>query len=103
MVCAGRRSFTLCNQMRILFLNHNIVRGGGTFYRAYHAGRYLARRAHSVTLITTSKSGRLGYERESAEGVEIIQTPDLLWGVGRTGWDPWNAANRVHFLRQREW
>ena len=89
--------------LRILFLNHNIVRRGGTFYRAYHAARYLVRRGHTVTLLTISAERRWGFRREVSEGVEIIETPDLLWGVGRSGWDLWDAISRVMFLRGRQW
>lgn len=84
--------------MRILILNHNIARRGGTFYRAYHAGRYLVRSGHSVTLLSISADKRWGFEREVSDGVEIIHTPDLLWGLGRTGWDMWDTLWRGVFL-----
>jgi len=89
--------------MRLLFLNHNVIWSGGTFYRAYHAGRYLVRRGHSVTLLTISANKRWGFECEVSEGVEIIHTPDLLWGPGRSGWDPWDTINRVAYLRGKQW
>lgn len=84
--------------MRLLFLNHNIARRGGTFYRAYNMGRYLARRGHSVTLLTISANKYWGIEREVSEGVEIIHTPDLLPGLGRSGWDIWDTLWRVGYL-----
>jgi glycosyltransferase involved in cell wall biosynthesis len=87
--------------VRILFLNHNIAQRGGTFYRAYHLGRHLVRRGHSVTLLTISANKRWGFEREASEGVEIIHTPDLLWGKGRTGWDVWDTLWRSGYLRNR--
>jgi glycosyltransferase involved in cell wall biosynthesis len=87
--------------MNILFLNHNVAWNGGTFYRAYHVARYLVRRGHSVTLLTISPTSRAGLKSEISEGVEIIQTPDLLWGKGRTGWDLWNTLNRIVYLRRR--
>jgi glycosyltransferase involved in cell wall biosynthesis len=89
--------------MRILYLNHNVARHGGTFYRAYHVGRYLTRHGHSVTLLTISASKHRGFEREVSEGVEIIHTPDLLWGLGRSGWDPWDTVNRIAYLRDKQW
>ncbi len=89
--------------LKILFLNHNVVRRGGTFYRAYHAGRYLARRGHSVTLLTISANRRWGFEHEMSEEVEIIHTPDLLWGVGRSGWDPWDTLSRIVYLHGKQW
>lgn len=89
--------------MHILYLNHNVAWRGGTFYRAYHAGRYLTRRGHSVTLLTISANKHWGFEREVSEGVEIIHTPDVLWGLGRSGWDPWDTLNRVSYLHNRQW
>ena len=38
-----------------------------------------------------------------SDGVEIIHTPDLLWGLGRSGWDPWDTINRVLCLRGKQW
>jgi glycosyltransferase involved in cell wall biosynthesis len=84
-------------------LNHNVAFKGGTFYRAYNVGRHLAYRGHSVTLLTISENRRWGIEREESEGVELIRIPDLLWGIGRTGWDPWDALNRIFYLSQHAW
>jgi N-acetylglucosaminyldiphosphoundecaprenol N-acetyl-beta-D-mannosaminyltransferase len=88
---------------RILFLNHNVVRGGGTFFRAFDAARYLTRRGHSVTLLSISAESRWRLEREIVEGVEIIHTPDLFWGIGRSGWDPWDVLARIRFVAGRKW
>lgn len=89
--------------MRILFLNHNVVRKGGTFYRAFHVARSLVRFGHSVTLLTISLAGRMDFTHEECDGVEVVHTPDLLSGVGRTGWDPYDTARRVAYLRHRQW
>jgi hypothetical protein len=35
--------------------------------------------------------------------VKVIETPDLLWGMGRTGWDLWDTLNRVVYLRGGQW
>jgi glycosyltransferase involved in cell wall biosynthesis len=89
--------------MRILFLNHNVGWRGGTFFRAYQFARHLAGRGHRVTLMTISQSRRVGCDREVREGVEMIYTPDLLWGVGRTGWDPWDTLVRCLLVRREAW
>ncbi len=89
--------------MRILFLNHNVAWSGGTFYRALHVGRYLVKRGHSVTLLAISDHHRWGFQCEVFDGVEIIHTPDLLWGKGRTGWDPWDTVWRLWFLRDKHY
>jgi glycosyltransferase involved in cell wall biosynthesis len=89
--------------MRILYLNHNVVRKGGTFYRAFHTARYLARRGHDVTLLSIAAEQRTGFRYEREAGVTVIHTPDLLWGVGRTGWDPWDTLCRIGVLHPHQW
>jgi glycosyltransferase involved in cell wall biosynthesis len=89
--------------MRLLFLNHNVVRRGGTYFRAFQAARHLAARDHQVRLLAISSARRWGFEREVRQGVEIIHTPDLLWGGGRSGWDAWDTAWRMLHLRGQTW
>ena len=87
--------------MRILYLNHNVV-GSGTFLRAFHLGRELAAAGHQVTLVTTSRSARIGARATSRSGVHVIEAPDLWSGRARTGWDPYNTLTRISWLRRRE-
>jgi glycosyltransferase involved in cell wall biosynthesis len=89
--------------LRILFLNHNVVRKGGTFYRAFHVARFLVRAGHSVTLLTISPAERLAFTHENCDGVEVVHTPDLLSGVGRTGWDPFDTVRRIGYLHGKQW
>ena len=84
--------------MRLLFLNHNVA-WSGTFFRAFPLGRELAARGHRVTVVTTSPTARLARRRRLRDGVDVIETPDLFWGRGRTGWDPWNTLHRTLGLR----
>jgi glycosyltransferase involved in cell wall biosynthesis len=86
--------------MRLLFLNHN-VRGSGTYLRAFGLAREVVARGHSVTLMTTSAGARLSMLARKTDGVEVVEAPDLLWGRGRTGWDPWNTMRRQRALRGR--
>lgn len=86
--------------MRILLLNHNTI-GNGTYFRAYHFGRQLTARGHKVTLITTSKKNRIRGIFLFEDDIDIIQSPDLLQGRGRTGWDLWNTFWRIFYLRNR--
>lgn len=85
--------------LRILFIVHNMVwRGGGTFYRALHLGRHLVRRGHSVALLAVSLAERLKLRTGQVDGVIIVESPDLLSGSLRSGWDPWNTLRRIHWL-----
>jgi glycosyltransferase involved in cell wall biosynthesis len=91
--------------MRILILNHNVVwKGGGTFFRTYHFGRHLARRGHDVTLLTISQEARRGFKEKIADGgLRMVETPDMLVGMGRSGWDPWDTLNRMDYIRRGDW
>jgi glycosyltransferase involved in cell wall biosynthesis len=89
--------------MRILFLNHNVAWSGGTFFRAFGFARALAAMGHEVTQLSISPDARFTLVRECREGVDLWQTPDLFWGRGRTGWDPWDAWRRVLALRSGRW
>jgi glycosyltransferase involved in cell wall biosynthesis len=84
--------------MKLLFLNHNVA-WSGTFFRAFQLARSLSRLGHQITVVTTSRTARLGVHREIRDGVELIEAPDLFWGRGRTGWDPWNIWNRTLEIR----
>jgi glycosyltransferase involved in cell wall biosynthesis len=73
----------------------------GTYFRAYHIGRELARRGHSCTLVFTAPSARRHFElRFEAQGrLALVAAPDLLSGSLRSGWDPWAALARALWLR----
>lgn len=88
--------------MKILYLTHTVTwKGGGIFYTAFHQGRYLARRGHEVTLLSISPTSRFSFSETMVEGVKIIETPDLLPGLARTGWDIWDIMMRILFLKGR--
>lgn len=74
-------------------LNHNI-RGRSTYFRAVGLAKELVKRGHSVTLMTIAPSARWRARRTNERGVDIIETPDLLFGSLRTGWDPWDGICR---------
>lgn len=89
--------------MRILMLNHNVAWRGGTFFRAYHFALHMAKRGRQVTLLTVSPTRRFGYDERMSDGVRLVETPDLFWGRGRTGWDPWDTLSRLLFVRRQSW
>jgi glycosyltransferase involved in cell wall biosynthesis len=87
--------------LRVLYLTHNVSwKGGGVFYTAYHQARHLVSRGHEVTLLSVSPTSRWHFCERITEGVRIIETPDLLWGKARTGWDPWDTLRRIVRLRK---
>lgn len=86
--------------MRILYLTHNVTwKGGGAFFRAFHQARYLVRRGHEVTVLSIAPQSRTQFHQFESEGVRIVETPDLLKGSARTGWDPWNTLRRIGYLK----
>jgi glycosyltransferase involved in cell wall biosynthesis len=88
-------------RLQILFIVHNPTRKGGAYYRGLNLGVPLARRGHDVTLMTIHPSERLRVVERELDGVKLVESPDLLWGVGRTGWDPWDAWQRTRWIRRR--
>jgi glycosyltransferase involved in cell wall biosynthesis len=85
--------------MRILYLTHNITwKGGGAFFHAYHQARHLVRRGHQVTLLSIAPHARAAFHEFETAGVRIVETPDLLRGQARTGWDPWNVMQRIRYV-----
>jgi glycosyltransferase involved in cell wall biosynthesis len=86
--------------MNILMVVFNQVEHG-TYFRAFQLARFLQRRGHQVTLIATSQNRRLQIVERVEEGVLIVESPDLLSGPLRSGWDIWNAVRRILWLRGR--
>lgn len=70
-----------------------------TFARSQVIAKYLVQKGHEVTLIVTADTRKFGIVEAVLDGVRIIETPDLLWGRTRSGWDIWNLWNRISFLK----
>jgi glycosyltransferase involved in cell wall biosynthesis len=78
--------------------------GKGTYWRALHLARSLARRGHVLTVVATSRGNRLRFDIRSdvQAGVTLVETPDLLWDSLRSGWDPWDVVSRIGWARKQE-
>jgi glycosyltransferase involved in cell wall biosynthesis len=87
--------------LRILMITFNPV-GRGTFYRALHFARHLVQRGHTVTLLAMSPQERWRFRTRNMDGVTLVETPDLLWGKLRSGWDPYDTLARIGWLRGRD-
>jgi glycosyltransferase involved in cell wall biosynthesis len=86
----------------ILFLNHN-VKWRSTFHRCLQFGKHLVARGHHVDLLTISPRARARFAESYIEGVRVVETPDLLFGMMRTGWDPYDTLGRKRYLRRRRY
>lgn len=84
--------------MKILLLNANRV-GIGTYHRALHFGRELARRGHDVTMMTVSETSRFRtVRRRDRDCFEIVECPNFLDELL-----PWHASGVLDIaLRIRE-
>lgn len=81
-------------------LLYNAV-GKGTYWRALNLARGLARRGHEITLMATPRHRRISFHtREDVrKGVTLVESPDIVGGPLRTGWDPYNVLRRVDWVR----
>lgn len=86
--------------MNILYLNHNVV-WRSTFHRCFLFARELVYLGHTVTIVTNSPSNKSKFYEYVEEGVKIVESPDLFWGILRTGWDPINVIRRCLYLRNK--
>jgi glycosyltransferase involved in cell wall biosynthesis len=80
--------------LKILFIVHNVTLRGGAYYRAQGLAKPLAKLGHQVTILAISPKNRFCWESQQIDGVTVLGSPDLLWGVGRSGFDPWNTLRR---------
>jgi glycosyltransferase involved in cell wall biosynthesis len=75
--------------------------GRGAYWRAFHLARHLVQRGHRVTLMAMSRQRHLAFTTSEREGVRLVETPDMLRGMLRSGWDPWESAARVLWLNSQ--
>lgn len=91
---------TVNDKLRILLIVFNQV-GRGTYWRAFYFGHSLAARGHTVTLMAMSVQARLRLRETQVAGIQLVETPDILPGPLRSGWDVWEAARRIGWLAGR--
>lgn len=85
-------------EMRILYICHNQTRMGGAYYRALNLAGALKKRGHDVALMSIHHTNRIGTVERNLDGVTLVETPDMFWGSGRSGWDPWSTIVRTLWL-----
>lgn len=82
--------------MKILYIVHNQTAAGGAYYRAVNLGSALALRGHDITIMSIHPSRRIGFSRSRLNGIEHVETGDLLYGRARSGWDPLSVLTRAY-------
>jgi glycosyltransferase involved in cell wall biosynthesis len=68
--------------------------------RSHAMARQLVLRGHKVTQVIIAEKKKTGFNEYDWDGVHIVETPDLLWGKMRSGWDPWSVLNRINYFRK---
>lgn len=86
----------MARQLSILMITHK--RRSKAFARSHAMAAHLVQRGYQVSLMVIAEKRRLGIVEDKWDGVRIIETPDLLWGRLRSGWDLWDLINRMAFL-----
>jgi len=71
-------------------------------FRAAHFAKELAKRGHDITAICISEKNHFRINQYKDDGVFYVESPDLLFGQVRSGWDVWNTISRILFLRKKE-
>ncbi|MEX2123302.1 MAG: glycosyltransferase family 4 protein [Woeseia sp.] len=92
----------MARPLKVLFVVHNQTRKGGAYYRGLNLGVSLARHGHDATVMTIHPTERWRIVERDLDGVKLVESPDLLWGVGRTGWDPWDTLRRTLWIRKQQ-
>jgi glycosyltransferase involved in cell wall biosynthesis len=83
--------------MRLLLIVHH--RKWRAAYRSRKIAGQLARRGHQVTLMVVADTARWRVrDVVEADGVRVVESPDLTWGRLRSGWDPVCALRRTVWL-----
>jgi glycosyltransferase involved in cell wall biosynthesis len=83
--------------MRILMIVLNQT-GKGTYQRTSNFCRMLTKRGHDVTLMATAPQERWYMHDEMRDGVRLVEMPDWFSGSLRSGWDLWNAWQRIRWV-----
>ena len=85
-------------KLRICYVVHNTTRKGGAYFRGQGFAKPMARLGHEVTVLAIAPSEKWRMAEKRIENFRLVESPDLLWGIGRTGWDPWDTARRTAWL-----
>jgi glycosyltransferase involved in cell wall biosynthesis len=87
-------------RMNLLMITHKHKLGSEA--RSFAMAKQMILHGHSVSIMLISRKRRFGIVEYECDGIHAIETPDLFWGRLRTGWDPWDAINRISYLNNME-
>jgi glycosyltransferase involved in cell wall biosynthesis len=84
-------------RLRILMITHH--RRFKARLRSHALAKELVKRGHEVTLMVIADTRRNQIFEDTWDDVHVVETPDLLWGKLRSGWDIWDTFNRIWYLK----
>jgi glycosyltransferase involved in cell wall biosynthesis len=87
--------------LKLLLICHH--RRLKTVFRSEPFARKLAQRGYEVTLLCIANTNRFRLRKEIDSGVLFVESPDLLPGRLRSGWDPWDTLRRILYLRSQKY
>lgn len=91
----------MSQKINVCMIAHKFKNASGP--RSHAMAKQLVLRGHKVTQVLISENKKVGFTEYQWDGVRVVETPDLLWGKMRSGWDPWSVLNRIYFLsKERE-
>lgn len=82
-------------------ISYNTI-GHGTYLRAYKFAIILAKLGHSITLMATAPTRRTSIKTWAEQDIQIIETPSLLGGPFRSGFDPFQVAIRKQWVKNKQ-
>lgn len=91
----------MSRHLDILIVVHNPTRQGGAYFRARGLAKPLIRRGHRITILAIHPTERWRMVEGELEDFRVVESPDLLTGMGRSGWDPWDTLRRTMWLRKQ--
>ncbi|MHC1785272.1 MAG: glycosyltransferase [Anaerolineaceae bacterium] len=86
----------MSSSLNILMITHKT--STAAMPRSLTLAREMVKLGHKVTIMLISKTNRLRFDDFDIDGIHVIESPDLLWGRLRTGWDPWDTLRRIQFF-----
>lgn len=96
------RNFRRVSQRVLLVTHHRSFKTRTAPWRVHGIARVLADRGNEVTILCTADHARSGVHEFVEGGIRWVETPDLLWGRQRSGWDPWNGFHRGRWLKGKK-
>jgi glycosyltransferase involved in cell wall biosynthesis len=86
--------------LNILMITHKT--NSSALPRSFTLAKEIVKLGHRVTIMLISKVHRVRFEDYYVDGVHVVESPDMLWGRLRTGWDPWDTLRRIYYFSQTE-